>query len=414
MTTPLISNLSNPSTPPKSRVLMAWEMGANMGHIDRLLLTARALRSRGHEVSFVLRDLSRAHARVVAEGFPIGQAPVWLPRLANPPPLSNYTTVLAAAGWLDAPGLAGLLSGWRRWYEVLRPDVLICDHAPTALLAARGLGMNVWAIGTSFEVPPRGAHFPPMAHWEPGNGSRSATDDATLLPVANQALALHGLAPLARLTDLFEDCHQAIASLSELAHYDGYGTDMPFCGPTYVGDSGVEPVWPDGVGRKVFAYLNPAHPEFTRLMQALRELGVRALVHAKGLSPAGAQRLGGPQLRFEPQPVRLDPALAEADAVVSHGGLGTATAALLAGKPQLAVATHMEQLMTGHRIATQGVGLVVPPGAPSPDWRRLMGQLLDEPRFAAAARAIAERHRGETAAGTAEQLADRVEASLRR
>ncbi|MFG6417073.1 glycosyltransferase [Roseateles sp. DC23W] len=393
-----------------SRILMAWEMGANMGHIDRLLLTARALRSRGHEVSFVLRDLSRAHARIAAEGFAIGQAPVWLPKLANPPPLSNYTTVLAAAGWLDAPGLAGLISGWRRWYEVLQPDVLICDHAPTALLASRGLGMSVWTIGTSFEVPPRGAHFPPMAHWEPCSGSRSATDDATLLPAANQALALHGLAPLARLTDLFDGCHQAIASLPELAHYDGYGPDMPFCGPTYVGDSGIEPVWPGSVGPKVFAYLNPAHTEFARLMQALRELGVRALVHAKGLSPAGAQRLGGPQLRFETQPVRLDPALAEADLVVSHGGLGTATAALLAGKPQLAVATHMEQLMTGRRLATQGLGLAVPPGATATDWRHLIGQLLSDTRIAAAARAVADRHRGETATGTAEKLADLIEA----
>ncbi|MFN3304061.1 MAG: glycosyltransferase [Roseateles sp.] len=393
---------------------MVWEMGANMGHIDRLLLLARALRARGHEVSFLLRDLSRAHGRVVTEGFAIGQAPVWLPKLANPPPLSNYTTVLAAAGWLDAPGLAGLISGWRRWYELLRPDVLICDHAPTALLAARGLGMNVWTIGTSFEVPPRGEHFPPMAYWEPQAGARCAADDALLLPIANDALARHGLAPLVRLTDLFDGCHQAIASLPELAHYDGYGPDMPFCGPTYVGDSGVAPVWPAGQGPKVFAYLNPAHAEFARLMQALRELGARALVHAKGLSAAAAQRLGGPQLRFEAQPVQLDPALAEADLVVSHGGLGTTTAALLAGKPQLAVANHMEQLMTGRRLTTQGLGLVVPPGAPAPDWRRLMRQLLDEPRFAAAARAVAQRHRGDTAAGTAERLADRVEASIGR
>lgn len=393
---------------------MVWEMGANMGHIDRLLLTARALRARGHEVSFLLRDLSRAHGRVAVEGFAIGQAPVWLPKLANPPVLSNYTTVLAAAGWLDAPGLAGLISGWRRWYELLRPDVLICDHAPTALLATRGLGMNVWTLGTSFEVPPLGAHFPPMAYWDPRAAARCASDDAQLLPIANQALALHGMPPLQRLTDLFDGAQQAIASLPELSHYDGYGPDMAFCGPSYIGDSGVDPVWPGGKGPRVFAYLSPAHPEFTRLMQALRELGVRALVHAKGLSATAAQQLAGPPLRFEAQPVRLDPALAEADLVISHGGLGTATAALLAGKPQLAIATHMEQLMTGRRLAAQGLGLSVPPGAPSPDWRRLIRQLLDEPRFAAAARVVAERHRGETTAGTAERLADRVEASIAR
>jgi hypothetical protein len=63
-----------------SRVLMAWELGANMGHLDRMLLTARVLRRRGHEVVFALKDLSRAHGRVVGEGFAVMQSPIWLPR----------------------------------------------------------------------------------------------------------------------------------------------------------------------------------------------------------------------------------------------------------------------------------------------------------------------------------------------
>lgn len=400
-----------------SRILAVWEMGANMGHIDRLLLLARELRERGHEVVFLLRDLSRAHGRIAAEGFEMGQAPVWLPRLANPPAFVNYTSVLAAAGWMDAPGLAGLLAGWRHALQRLRPDLLICDHAPTALLASRRLDLPTWAIGTSFEVPPRGAQFPAMAHWEPAARARCAADDARLLAVANDALALVGEPPLARLTDLFAGCRQAIATLPELAHYDGYGPDMPFCGPSYVGDRGVAPQWPEGDGARVFAYLAPTHPEFRALMAALNALPVRALVHAKGLSDEAARRLAGPRLRFEPQPLHIDATLAEADLLISHGGIGTVTAAVMAGKPQLAVTTHMEQFMTGRRLATRQLGLATPPGAGAAhgsDWRALIARLLDEPAFTAAARALAERHRGETAAGTAARLADLVETSLRR
>ena len=91
------------------KVLAVWEMGANMGHTDRLLVTARALRRRGHEATFLLRDVSRAHARIAAAGYRLGQAPVWLPQMANPPRLGNYTSVLAAAGWLDPAGLAALV-----------------------------------------------------------------------------------------------------------------------------------------------------------------------------------------------------------------------------------------------------------------------------------------------------------------
>ena len=395
-----------------SRILAVWEMGANMGHIDRLLLGARALRARGHEVSFLLRDLSRAHPRIAAEGFEMGQAPVWLPRLANPPQLANYTSVLAAAGWLDVTGLAGLLSGWRHAIRQMRPDVLICDHAPTALLASRDLGMQVWAIGTSFEVPPRGANFPAMAYWDPAAQARCAADDALMLPTVNSALALHGMAPLARLTDLFAHCRTAIAALPELAHYDGYGPETPFCGPTYVGDSGMPPQWPPGDEPRVFAYLDPTHAEFRALMAALRELPVRALVHAKGLSAEAAQRLAGPRLRFEARPLQLDPTLADADLVISHGGAGTVTAAVMAGKPQLAVTTHMEQFMTGRRLTTQKLGLATPPGATGTNWTGLISQLLGQPGFTTAAQSLAERHRGETTAGTAERLADLIEASL--
>lgn len=116
---------------------MAWELGANMGHMDRMLVSARVLRSRGHEVMLALKDLSQAHGRIVTEGFAVLQTPAWLPRMAKSPGLVNFSAVLAAAGWLDAAGLAGLLSGWRGLYRLCRPDLLICDHAPTALLAAR-------------------------------------------------------------------------------------------------------------------------------------------------------------------------------------------------------------------------------------------------------------------------------------
>ena len=44
----------------------------------------------------------------------------------------------------------------------------------------------------------------------------------------------------------------------------------------------------------------------------------------------------------------------------------------------------------------------------SVSWREPIGQLLREPRFTAAAQALAERHRGHTAARTAARLAELI------
>ncbi|MDY0056874.1 MAG: udp-glucuronosyltransferase [Methyloversatilis sp.] len=396
-----------------SRVLMAWELGANMGHIDRMLITARALRERGHAVTFALKDLARAHGRIVADGFPVLQSPLWLPRMVNPPKLVNYSAVLAAAGWLDPGGLAGLLSAWRGLFELHRPDLLVCDHAPTAMLAMRGRGTPIAAIGNCFEIPPHREVFPAMNYWDKGDVALCARSDALLLAPVNQALALLGDSALPRLTALFGGVRCIAASLPELAHYPDYDECVRMVGPSYVGDSGVAPQWPAGEGARVFVYLSPEHADFNALMEALRQSGMPTLVHAKGLSPDAARRLGGPSIRFESSPVRMDPAVRAAALVVSHASLGTVSAAALAGRPQLVLPNHMEQYMVARRIVDGGFGLAVPPGSRKTDYPALLRRLLDEKHFAEAARALAQRHAGADPAKTGACIAEELEALLR-
>ena len=39
-----------------ARIVFAWELGGHTGHVTTLMPIARALRARGHEVQFLLRD----------------------------------------------------------------------------------------------------------------------------------------------------------------------------------------------------------------------------------------------------------------------------------------------------------------------------------------------------------------------
>jgi UDP:flavonoid glycosyltransferase YjiC (YdhE family) len=392
---------------------MAWELGANMGHIDRMLITARALRSRGHEVTFALKDLARAHARVVLDGFPVVQSPLWLPRMVHPPKLVNFSAVLAAAGWLDGPGLAGLLSAWRSLFDLARPDLLVCDHAPTAMLAMRRRGIPVAAIGNSFELPPhRCAAFPSMSYWDSTQPAACERSDALVLAPVNKALALMGDDPLPRLTALFDDVRCLAASLPEFMHYASGQEGITEVGPSYVGDSGIAPAWPVAEGRRVFAYLSPEHDDFEKVMAALRSPGIVALVHAKGLSADAVKRLSGPALRFEASPVQMDATMSTAEFVISHASIGTVTAAALAGRPQLTLPNHMEQYMMSRRMADTGIGLAVEPGSKGNDYAALLRKLMNTPSFATAAAELAQRHRGVTPAATGERIAGELAAML--
>ncbi len=402
------------------RVLSVWELGTGLGHIDRMLSVGRSLRGRGHEPQFLLKDVSRAHLRFGADTAEarwwFAQAPVWLPSLNNAPALRNYTVVLAAAGWLNPVGLASLVTAWRAMFELLKPDALVCDHAPTAILAARGLGLPVFSVGNSFELPPAGQNFPPMAFWDAEEHRRCVGQDELLRVAANKALALLGDTPLARLTDLFDGVHRCIMSLPELAHYDqGASASTDIVGPAFVADLGLAPTWPDAAITRgkppVFVYVNPANAQFERLMAALKALQWPTLVFAKGMSPEAAARLGSPSLRFETQPVRMDAVLHTARLVISHGSVGTVTAAALAGVPQLALPSHMEQWMVSRRIEQAGVGLLVKPEVAAPDWRALLTRLMEEPQFAVAAQALAKRHAGASPRQASDAVVDRMEAA---
>lgn len=371
------------------RLLSCWEMGSGLGHIDRMLVCGRALRERGHEVEFALRDLSRAHQRVIAEGFQVLQSPVWLPRMAGPPRLGNFSAVLAAAGWLDPAGLAGLVRGWQRLFELVRPDAISVDHAPTALLAARLCGLPAVAIGNSFEVPPQADVFPPMAWWNPEMAAHCANHDRQVLELLNRALALLGHAPWQRLTQLFDGVPRAVLQDPRLSHYPSYDDEAFFAGPVYRGDSGALPLWPEGGGTKVFGYLAAGHSAFEPLMRTLLAENCRVLLYAKNLSAEQSRRLQHPRLRLESQPLHIDQVMLEADLVLSHASLGTVTAAALAGKPQLGLPNHMEQLMVGRRLSDAGIGLSCglepkPDEAPA-----LLKRLLREPGFGVQARDMA-------------------------
>jgi UDP:flavonoid glycosyltransferase YjiC (YdhE family) len=361
-----------------------------------------------------LRDVSRAHSRLVPEGIGFGQAPVWLPRLANVPRLGNYANVLVSAGWLDPAGLASLILAWRQAIAEARPDVVVCDHAPTALLALRARPeLPVWAVGSSFELPPLGASFPTMSD-APQDEPRAAAYDAVVLPEVNRALALLGEAPLGRLPDLFSGARIALVGLPELAHYTrAYGADVMWSGPLYEGDKGVEPNWPSGPGARIFAYLEPGHPAFEATVQALNRLQIRTIVHAKGLAPQAALRLAGRWVRFEPSPVKVDTAVAQSDGVISHASSGMVTAAALAGKPQLVLPNHAEQGMVARRLLALGAGVQVLPAELPMDMTQPLRKLLSED-LCSAAQALATRYSGKSAGQTADHLADQIAASLPR
>jgi UDP:flavonoid glycosyltransferase YjiC (YdhE family) len=91
-----------------------------------------------------------------------------------------------------------------------------------------------------------------------------------------------------------------------------------------------------------------------------------------------------------------DPLMARARLVVTHGGHGSVTRALLHGKPLLVLPCGRDQADNAARVAARGAGLVLAPDAAPAEIAAALRRLLTEPAFAAAARELGARMRADS------------------
>ena len=385
-----------------SRFLLGWELGGGLGHVGNLVPLARRLKQEGHEVTLALRDL-RSLATIAADpDTAVLQAPCCIHDyngLAEPP--LNYTEILMRYGYLDEGMLFGLVAGWRGLLQLTRADAMVADHAPSALLAAMTLGVPRVAFGTPFVTPPRQSPMPNMRHWIAVPGDRLAEGEVRVLAIVNAALGRFGMPGLARLCDLFDVDDIVMLTFRELDHYPQRpAADLAriaFCGPiASIGAGAVDPPWPAGAGKRIFAYLKPEYPHLDAILRALAAAAQPTVIYGLGAAPPASQPTASEpaaaNLVFSERPVNLETAGRECAIGICHAG--TTTAALLqAGRPLLLLPAQLEQFMGGIRVADLGAGIVINPEVTAPDIGGALARLIAEPAFAERAAEFAAKYR---------------------
>jgi hypothetical protein len=144
-----------------AKVLLAWELGGNYGHLVALRALARELKRQGHTCTFAARDLGSAPGFLDPALGPLVQAPVRLTAGLNRVRRQlSYASLLHNIGFNEPVELAGRIHAWRTLYRALGTEFVFADHSPVALIAARTLGIPAACIGNGFTVPPVQSPFP--------------------------------------------------------------------------------------------------------------------------------------------------------------------------------------------------------------------------------------------------------------
>ncbi len=383
-----------------AHIHFAWELGGGLGHAGRLKPLAQEAMRRGHRVSLSLRDLVHTESLLRDLEAPRLQAPVWLHKVHGvPDPQVSLAEILLTCGYLDADALQGLFVGWRALLQQLRPDLLVADYAPTAMLAARSLGLLCTSVGIGFFIPPDASPLPSLRDWEPVQARRLANSDAQVLRAANTVLTRVGASPLARAAQLLHGDVPLVLTWPELDHYAR--TQLPACqrwwGPSMLPHAGLAPTWPQGDGPQVFAYLKADHPDHVLALRALVKLGCRTVCYMADVAAGRPPPVTSPLIHYTRGPVDLGLTLPDSALCICHAGEATLAQALLRGVPLLLMPTQAEQFLIARRVSQSGAGINAAERVRPLDYGALIGGMLDESSsYLAAARAFAQRYAGFT------------------
>ena len=395
-------------------IALNWELGADLGHIGRYLSIALRLRERGHRPVLILRDITRAESVLGPHQIEFLQAPVWLAPVQGLPPDINFTETLYRFGFLYPEGLLSMARAWRSLWQLVQPQVMLFDQAPTAMLAARGLGIPRLVLGNSFAVPPLEKPLPRFRWWTSGVGelARLMETEARVSRNCNFVLNKFDVPPIRQVSDLFE---AEATYLCARPAMDGYGerAHATYIGPINHLAMGVEPFWPAGDAPKIFAYLKPQYKHFEPLLNAIAASKARYLIFAPGLSEQLRKRYQSEHVVFSTSPLKMSEVVKQCSAIICHAG-GMADIALDAGKPVLLLPTQMEQTMTSHRVAALGAGVFLPLDGNPGMLPKLIKQVLENSSLLARASEYAARLSVVDQFAAVERVAEACEALVTR
>ncbi len=368
--------------------LLCWEAGRGYGHALALLAIARRLEARGWRPVLAFPP-DRLPAGVDTSAMTMRAAPVWgaecrpLPRM--PSSTASLGDILSDIGLRSAEWVRNQISGWWRILAECRPDVIVADYAPGAILAARGRIPSI-AYGVGFTVPPAGMRrFPPLHDLAP-----PLHDETSICAAVNSVLADLNIRAIASLADTLTGDAQCVATLPLLDPYDASRSD-PVLGPQL--DAPIP--YRSGGSNEIFCYLReaPGSDRLDAFASCLLNLPGPVVAFMPGLARQTAERLrsGGVTLLDGPAPLATQ--LRRSRLVVHFGSHGVAAAALLAGAPQLILDLDIEKLLIAAALTRRGVArrfdyYQAEPGAV----RTAILTALDDTRQAAEAESAAREH----------------------
>ncbi len=392
-------------------ILYAWELGGGLGHLLRFQPLAKRLAAEGHRVICALRELKHAEYAFSDTDVSFLPAPhlAWaLPNAIEP--TYTYAELLHNVGFGRVEDLRTLTRAWRSLFAQCRPDLIVCDHSPTALLAASLIETPTCNLGTGFCCPPADGALPVLRHWMPENTSVWTETERQVLMNVNEIRRACGKSAWDRLSELYASARDVfLTTFAELDHFSDRG-EARYWG-AWEARRGKAIQWPPGSGPRIFMY---THRFAARdwLLEHLRNQGQPTVVYSHDLPPDAFAKLAGPTISLAAEPLDIGQAATECDLAILNAGHNAVAQFLLAGKPLLLLPISLEQGLLTMRLVSQGLAASANCNQPH-EIQAAMSRLLADGRAPDAARAFAAKYSSYNSDSAQDGIVARLEGMLR-
>lgn len=336
-------------------IVITWEMGAGYGHLLRLRVIAKRLHENGHRVFMATRDI-RSTREVLPE-FPCFQAPS-LPGEASYPYANSLAEIMHNIGCDSPDAIERIECAWLALAGFIRPDAVVMDFSPLALLSFQGHPARRILIDNGYSHPTDTPWTPPLRPWQSFYRAMHEQVERKVLDNINCSLDRRGLDRLNHLPELYRRADSInLLTVPELDH-TGPKHHVHYRG--YFGTGGSAPQWPEA-GKSLphlFIYLKP-FSGLKRLLHALAEMPVTILAVIPGIDEATRQRCNAHEhFHITDRLVDIRAAARQADLALSSGG-DTVGLLLLGGTPVCILPYFPEQRLTAYRAVGTGAAISI-------------------------------------------------------
>jgi rhamnosyltransferase subunit B len=329
-------------------ILLGWELGMGLWHAHVLRRVGRELSRRGYTVTYVVANPVDTWPVLGGEDREVLQAPIATPR-ARPEgddfTAKTFADILYEAGFYSVDALRPLVGCWDGLLHRVKPDLVICDHAPSLLVACHQR-VPVVQLGLGFTQPP--ASLSPLPSLVPPH--EGSENEALALASLQAVMRARGDEAPSTLASLYDTAASFVTTFTE---FDPYRTMRkgPHVGPLEELPSPL----PKGGDGSYFAYLSADVPASLEVLRSLGSSDRAGTVYLRGAHPKLASQVRGWGVNLLDKPAPMNDALRRSDVIIHHGGVGTSQQAAAAGRPQVLVPWHLEQAYNA--AVLEGCGL---------------------------------------------------------